>query len=180
MYVVDFGQNTAGWVQLKVRGAKKGSKVTIKHAEILMHPPYGAHDGTLYYGNLRKAQATDTYVAKGDAGGEVYEPRFTQHGFRYCEVTGLATPLLASDIIMYEVHSDLAQTGHAEFSNALYNQIQHNCVWGQKSNLMSVPTDCDQRDERRGWMGDAALTAEEATYNFGAWVAGIGCGRGGR
>ena len=168
MFVVDFGQNMAGFVTLTgLRGAP-GQNVTIKHAEVLMHPPYGAVDGTLYYGNLRSAQATDIYTMKGGSSAETYSPTFTQHGFRYCEVTGLGdgVKLTASMIKATPMHTDLRQTGKATFSSPLLNQIQSNTVWGQKSNVMSVPTDCDQRDERRGWMGDAALTAEECTYNF--------------
>ena len=48
----------------------------------------------------------------------------------------------------------------------MINKIHENTVWGQLSNLMSIPTDCPQRDERMGWMGDAHLSAEEAIYNF--------------
>ena len=72
----------------------------------------------------------------------------------------------AADITAVELHSDLRQTGRFSTSSWILNKIQNNTVWGQKDNLMSVPTDCDQRDERRGWMGDAALTAEEATCAF--------------
>ena len=115
-----------------------------------------------YYGNLRGAKATDTYIATG-GDEETYQPTFTQHGFRFCEVQGLSGKLDAADIIAVEMHSDLRQTGTFSTSSWLLNKIQNNTVWGQKDNLMSVPTDCDQRDERRGWMGDAALTAEEAT-----------------
>ena len=88
-------------------------------------------------------------------------------GFRYAEITGLTSGSLdASDIVAIEVHTALEQTGHAEFESDLFNRIQHNVVWGHKANVMSVPTDCNQRDERRGWMGDAALIAESCTYNF--------------
>jgi len=170
MFVVDFGQNIAGLLRITVRNATRGQNVTLKHSELLMHPPYGEHDGTLYYGNLRSAKATDVYTCRGGGPAETYEPTFTQHGFRYAEITGLAagttTADVAKDVVAIEMHSDLRQTGHFTTSHWLLNQIQHNTVWGQKDNLMSVPTDCDQRDERRGWMGDAALTVEEATYNF--------------
>jgi len=178
MYVVDFGQNFAGWIRLYVKGAR-GQNITIRHAELKMHPPYGKFDGTLYYGNLRGAQATDIYTLRGDSTSEMYEPRFTQHGFRFCEITGLTNPLQMADIIAFEVRTDLEQTGSAEFSSDLLNKIQQATVWGQKSNVMSVPTDCDNRDERRGWMGDAGLISEEATYNFGtgafytAWLNSV-------
>ena len=101
--------------------------------------------------NLRAAKATDVYICSGDPHGETYTPRFTQHGFRYVEVTGLAYILNETEIEAVELHTD----------------VQHACVWSQKSNLMGLPTDCPQRDERRGWMGDAALAAELAVYNFG-------------
>jgi alpha-L-rhamnosidase len=51
-------------------------------------------------------------------------------------------------------------------SKPLLNQLQQNIVWGVKSNLHSIPTDCDQRDERMGWMADAHLAAETAMLNF--------------
>jgi hypothetical protein len=166
MWVVDFGQNIAGRLRLTMRGQAPGSVVTLRHSELHMHPPYGAVDGTLYYGNLRSAQATDTYVAKGGA-SETYEPTFTQHGYRFAEITGLtASTLEAADIVSVEVRTALEQTGSATFESPLFNQIQSNTAWGHKSNVMSVPTDCNQRDERRGWMGDAALIAESTTYNF--------------
>ena len=166
MWVVDFGQNIAGRLRLTMRNQAPGSVVTLKHAELHMHPPYGAVDGTLYYGNLRSAQATDTYVAKGGT-AETYEPTFTQHGYRYAEITGLtADTLEAADVVSVEVRTAIEQTGSAEFEAPLFNQIQSNTAWGHKSNVMSVPTDCNQRDERRGWMGDAALIAESTTYNF--------------
>ena len=53
-------------------------------------------------------------------------------------------PPAESDITGIEVHTDVRTAGTAEFSDSLLNQIQHLVVWGQKTNLMSVPTDCDQ------------------------------------
>ena len=94
-------------------------------------------------------------------------PTFTQHGFRYAEVTGLGAPLMPDQIRAVEMHTALSQHSAVEFGTPLLNKIQHAELRGQKSNVMSVPTDCPQRDERRGWTGDAALTAEEALYNYG-------------
>jgi len=112
---------------------------------------------------LRKL--TDTYILKGK-GEEVYEPRFTYHGFRYVELTGFpGTPTLET-IEGRVVHSIVEPVGGFICSNSLINHIHRNVLWGQLSNLMSVPTDCPQRDERMGWMGDAQLSAEEAIYNF--------------
>ena len=167
LYVVDFGQNAAGVLRLRnLRGAA-GTNVTLRHAELKMHPPYGAEDGTLYYGNLRSARATDVYVFKGDPDGESFEPMFTQHGFRYAAIEGLGYAPRVDDLEFVVLHSALPQRGAVTFSSPLLNKLQRMVVWGQTSNLMSVPTDCDQRNERRGWMGDAALAVEINMYNFG-------------
>lgn len=160
--VFDFGQNMAGIVRLSNLFCNSGDVITIRHSELMMHPPYGPRNGSLYYGNLRGAEATDTYTCKGDPNGEMYEPRFTQHGFRFAEVTADAS----YEIQALEMHTDVTQHSTQTHANDLLNKIQNAVIWGQKSNLMSVPTDCPQRDERRGWSGDAALTSEEASINF--------------
>ena len=86
-YVFDLCQNFAGTVRLSLPGpTQAGVTITIRHAEAVMHPPYGAKDGTLYYGNLRSAEATDVYTTRGDARGEFFEPMFTWHGFRCVRV----------------------------------------------------------------------------------------------
>jgi len=89
-------------------------------------------------GNLRNAQATDTYTCKGDPNGESYEPRFTQHGFRFAEVTTSSSTELSFDIKALEMHSDVTQHSFQTHSNDLLNKIQNAVLWGQKSNLMSV------------------------------------------
>ncbi|MEM2151334.1 MAG: family 78 glycoside hydrolase catalytic domain [Candidatus Bathyarchaeia archaeon] len=158
VYIVDFGQNFTGWVRLTVSGPR-GTEVKLRYAELL-NP-----DGTINTAPNRDAKATDVYILKG-RGVEVYEPRFTYHGFRYVEVTGYPGVLSINDIEGIVVHTDVEPTGGFSCSNQLINNIHKNVLWGQVSNLMSVPTDCPQRDERMGWMGDAQLSAEEAIYNF--------------
>ena len=116
--------------------------------------------------NLRSALATDTYILSGASGGETYEPRFTYHGFRFVALQGFpGTPTLKS-LYAKHVYSSVNTTGTIVFNNAILDRIQSNIWWGQSSNLMSVPTDCDQRDERLGWMADGHLSAEEAMHNF--------------
>ena len=80
VFIFDMGQNMVGWCRLKVSGPA-GTKVKLRHAETL-NP-----DGTLYLANIRGAKVTDIYTLKGD-GTEIWEPRFTYHGFRFVEVTG--------------------------------------------------------------------------------------------
>ena len=156
--VFDMGQNMVGWVRLRVRGAA-GTAVTLRHAEVL------GRDSSFYTDNLRRAEQTDRYTLKG-GGEEVYEPRFTFHGFRYVAVDGLPDAPTLETLTGVVIHSDMAPTGSFEASKPLINQLQHNIVWGQKGNFLDVPTDCPQRDERLGWTGDAQVFAPTAAFNM--------------
>jgi alpha-L-rhamnosidase len=158
VYVFDMGQNFSGWVQLRVRGPR-GTTVRMRFSELAYD------DGSINTENLRGAKATDVYILRGE-GEEVYEPRFTYHGFRYVEVTGLSGAPTVDTIRGRVVHTAVRATGGFACSEQLLNQLQRIIVWGQKTNLHSIPTDCDQRDERMGWLGDAHVTAEEAMQNF--------------
>ena len=159
VWVADLGQNFAGWDRLRVRGAA-GTKVTLRHAEILNA------DGTIYTANLRAAQATDTFTLAGTGADEVFEPRFTVHGYRYVELTGFPGTATADSVTGLAAWTDGAATGTFSTSDALVNQLQHNIVWGARSNLLSIPTDCPQRDERLGWTGDIAAFSATSTFNF--------------
>jgi alpha-L-rhamnosidase len=156
-FVFDLGQNMVGWARLKVKGPA-GTTVQLRFAEML-NP-----DGTIYTTNLRGAKATDRYVLSG-SGEEVWEPSFTFHGFRYVEVTGYPGKPGKNAITGIVVTSDNPQTGTFECSNELVNQLQSNIYWGQRGNYLEVPTDCPQRDERLGWMGDAQIFARTACFN---------------
>lgn len=158
VWVVDMGQNMVGWARLRVKG-ERGTKVQMRFAEILKD------DGSLYLDNIRSAKVTDIYTLKGE-GEEFYEPRFTYHGFRYIEVTGYPGPLEASAIEGKVVHDDVRQTGTFETSHPLVNQIYENAVWGIRGNYRSFPTDCPQRDERQGWLGDRATGSRGESYVF--------------
>ena len=156
--VYDFGQNFTGWVKLTVSG-QRGTEVKLRFAELLHS------DGMLNVIPYRTAIVADTYILKGK-GIEVYEPRFTYHGFRYVEVTGYpGTPDL-NTVEGMVVHSDVEPVGEFQCSNQLINKIHENILWTQVSNLMSIPTDCPQRNERMGWLGDAQLVVEESILNF--------------
>jgi alpha-L-rhamnosidase len=115
--------------------------------------------------NLREAKQRDIYVLRG-GGEETYEPHFTYHGFRYVEVTGFPGVPSLDSIRGRVVHSSVESIGSFTASKPILNDIQRLIRWTQLNNLMSIPTDCNQRDEREGWMGDAQLSAEEAMMNF--------------
>jgi len=156
--VYDLGQNIAGWVRLKVEGPR-GTKVVLKFAEYLNG------DGTVSQENLRSAQATDTYILKG-SGPEIYEPRFTYHGFRYIQMEGFPGKPELTSVIGCVVRTSAALKGSFRCSNPLINKIQECVLWTEADNLHSIPTDCPQRDERMGWLNDMTVRAEEALFNF--------------
>jgi alpha-L-rhamnosidase len=155
--IVDFGQNLVGRVRITVRG-EEGQTITLRHAEVL-------EEGELSIRPLRTAKATDTYTCKG-AGMEIWEPRFTFHGFRFVEVSGWTGDLQPSDLRAIVCHSDMERTGWFECSDALVNRLHENVVWGMRGNFLDVPTDCPQRDERLGWTGDLQVFAPTASFLY--------------
>src|SRR5581483_10718895 len=159
VYVYDMGQNMVGWARLNVHGPA-GTRVRLRFAERLNS------DGSIYTENLRNADATDIYVLRGD-GEESYEPHFTFHGFRYVEVSGFpGTPTSAN--ITGEVASSVGvdPSAHVDTASNLVNRMWSIGIWGQRGNFLSIPTDCPQRDERLGWMGDAGVFWRTGSYNF--------------
>jgi alpha-L-rhamnosidase len=157
VFIVDMGQNMVGWCRLKM-GGPKGTSVTLRHAEVLK-------DGMLYLDNIRSAKVTDVYTLKGE-GEEVYEPRFTYHGFRYVEIRGFPGRPSLGSIEGRVVHDDMPRSGEFVSSNPLLNQIYKNIVWGVRGNYRSFPTDCPQRDERQAWLGDRSAESKGETYLY--------------
>jgi alpha-L-rhamnosidase len=182
VYVADFGQNIAGWCRLLAKG-KPGEPVILRHAEVL-NP-----DGTIYRDNLRMeahkqfseelgARQEEQYFPR-TAEEEPYEPHFTYHGFRYVEITGVAEKPVLTTIVARAFHSTPPMAGEFECSSPLLNKLMANIVWTHRDNMHSVPTDCPQRDERMGWMGDMLVFAQPACFNmdmaafFTKWVQDI-------
>jgi alpha-L-rhamnosidase len=158
IYVIDAGQNLAGWASLKVRG-EKGMVITLKFAETLYK------NGTVNQENLRSAKALDTYILRGE-GEEQWEPAFTYHGFRYIQVEGFPYAPKIGDISVKVVRSAVNPVGKFNCSSDLLNRIHKMVVSTEASNLHSIPTDCPQRDERMGWLNDLTVRIEQALYNF--------------
>lgn len=174
--LVDFGQNLVGRVRIHLAAepgteVQAGTEVTVRHAEVL-------ENGELGVRPLRSAQATDRYVARG-GGSEVWEPRFTFHGFRYAGVRGWPGELRPGDITAVVLHSDMVRTGWFECSEPRVDQLHENIVWGMRGNFLDVPTDCPQRDERLGWTGDIQVFAATATLLYdsaallNSWLADL-------
>lgn len=160
VFVFDLGQNIAGVARLRVKG-QAGQRITLRFAERL-NP-----DGTIYTMNLRGARARDVYVCRGK-GEEVWQPRFTFHGFQYVEVTGLTEPPGQETVTGLALSSDLSLAGSFECSEPMLNRLAKNILWTQRANFIDIPTDCPQRDERLGWTGDAQVYIRSACLNTDA------------
>lgn len=152
----DFMQNFAGIVTLKIKNAKVGDKIIVHHAEVLNE------DGTLNLSLLRTAKATLTYICK--EGDQIYVPEFTYMGFRYITIEGISKDNV--EVIAYLLSSADKPLGSFECSNPLLNGLNKNIQYSALSNLMDIPTDCPQRDERMGWTGDISIFAPTASYLF--------------
>lgn len=154
--IYDFGQNHAGVIHLVIK-AEKGTKLTVKHAEIL------DSNGGLFTKNLRKAKATLSLVCGNDGINE-FSPHFTYMGFRYAEVSS-DLPFEIVKIESIVLTSQCKPIGKFSCSDKKLNRLQQNIEWSQRSNFIDIPTDCPQRDERMGWTGDIAVFAQTAAFN---------------
>lgn len=155
--VVDFGQNIAGWVRLSVDGPS-GTRITLRHAEVMAV----LDDDEVYERILFNAKVTDTLILDGEP--IVWEPSTTFHGFRYVEIDGWPGTFDLRDVTAIVVHSDMKRTGWFSSSNELLNRFHENAVWSMKANFLSLPTDCPQRAERRGWTGDVQVFGPTASF----------------
>lgn len=157
--VLDFGQNLAGYVQVTVNSAA-GSVIELSHAEVL------DNKGNFYTANLRQAKQINTYITSGN-GAEVFKPMFTWQGFRYVRIDKFPCEEIKLEWFKaIVIHSDMKPRNTFICGNAEINQLYHNIVWGQKSNFIDIPTDCPQRDERMGWLGDAQVFVRTAAINY--------------
>nr|WP_321263405.1 family 78 glycoside hydrolase catalytic domain [uncultured Sphaerochaeta sp.] len=160
--VIDFGQNMSALPEIRGKG-KAGETIVLRCFEVL------DKDGNVYTDNLRRAEQRITYTIKDDK-PFVYRPHFTFFGFRFIHVESFPARADLDNFKAYVIHSDMPQTGSFACSNEDLNQLQHNILWGLKSNFVDVPTDCPQRDERLGWTGDAQIFCQTASYNVNTYT----------
>lgn len=164
VYIYDLEQEIAGIPCLKLKG-KRGQKITIRYGEVLYPnlPEYEGLTGQMLQANLREASNEDTYICKGE-GIEIYKPRFTFHGFRYIEISGVEEAPALEDVQGILLSSVKKITGRFHCDNELLNRFTENVKYSQYCNFISIPTDCPQRNERMGWMGDTHIFCRTATY----------------
>lgn len=158
--ILDFGQNIAGYVKMKLRNTQPGQVISLIHSEEM-------EDGVFSLGNICTGMSDEThyqqidYTAKG-AELEVYQPSFSIFGFRYVKVEGYDGLILEDDFQAVAVYSAMEQTGDFICSNPLINKLVQNSRWSQKGNFLDVPTDCPTR-ERSPWTGDSHVYAKTAS-----------------
>ena len=161
-WIVDFGQNIAGWVQITVN-EKAGQVIEIIPTEALTQSGDNIYPGSTGGGANGMAQLLK-YICKGD-GPETWEPKFSYHGFRYAQITGVSRKPDANTIKAVLVANDVEQKGNFECSDPLLNKMDTISRWTIVDNLHGIPEDCPHR-EKCGWLGDAHAFAEYALYNF--------------
>jgi alpha-L-rhamnosidase len=157
-FIYDLGQNMVGVARVKLSG-HAGQTVRLRHAEEIYRR--GERQGQLYTDNLRGAAATDSYTFARDETVSV-QPRFTQHGFRYLEISGVDKAPALADVQAVVLGSDLPNVGELRLSHPMLDQLLRNIRWGQRGNFLSIPTDTPARDERLGWTGDINVFAPTA------------------
>ena len=157
-WTLDFGKNFAGWVRIRMQG-ERGQKITIRPAEMVYE------DGRVNPTSLRRARPVDTYIFKGE-GVEEWQPRFTYHGFRYAQVSGLKDKPAPGMFTGCIVRSGVERTGRFASSHPIVQGFYDMVCQTEESNLHGVPTDCPQRDERLGWLNDMTVRNEGALYGF--------------
>jgi alpha-L-rhamnosidase len=150
-FIIDMGQNMVGQLRVRLIG-KKDVPVVIRHAEIL-DPK---NPDQLSVANLRGAKCTDTYIPAAD-GIFTYQPQLTYQGFRFVEISGIERQPKLKDITGCVIYDSMADQGTFECDNELLNKLHENAYWGIIGNYHGMPTDCPQRDERMGWLGDHAM-----------------------
>lgn len=156
--VIDFGQEVAGYVEIKIKG-KRGDRIVTSCAEVL------DKDGNFYNDNYRSAKNRCEYILSG--GDDVFKPSFTFQGYRYIRLDEF--PFDEVDLSCFTsvaIYADMKRTGHFHCGYEKLNQLYSNIIWGQRSNFVDIPTDCPQRDERLGWTGDAQVFCRTASINY--------------
>ena len=156
--VIDFGQNLAGYTEIRIKG-KKGDRIVITHAEVL------DKEGNFYTKNLELAKCRNTYILSGEE--DVCKPSFSFQGYRYIRLDEYPFDEVDLDAFTsVTIYSDMKRTGDFVCGNEKINRLYRNTIWGQRSNFIDIPTDCPQRDERCGWTGDAQVFIRTAALNY--------------
>jgi len=164
VFVYNMGQNIVGVPRITIANGIAGKKLTIRFSEML-YPDLkesGNNVGMIMTENYRAALSQDIYIMKN--GQQVYQPKFTSHGFQYIEISGIDNPLPLDEVQSVAISSVRELTADYSTSNPKVNQLWSNLVWSNIDNFLTIPTDCPQRNERMGWSGDINVFSRTASY----------------
>jgi alpha-L-rhamnosidase len=164
VFVYDMGQNMVGFPKIYIPKGKAGQVITLRYAEML-YPDlaeYASQKGMIMLENIRAALAQDVYVLKG--GDEYIQPRFTFHGYRYLEITGVDQAPALTQVAGIVLSSISEISSSYETSDPMVNKLWTNITWSMRGNFLSIPTDTPARNERMGWSGDINVFSKTATY----------------
>ncbi len=164
VYVYNMGQNSVGVPRITIASGRPGGRLTLRYSEML-YPDLeksGKNVGMIMTENYRAALSQDVYTMK--AGRQVYQPRFTSHGYQYIEITGIDKPLPLEAVQAVVISSVRELTASYKTSSEKVNRLWSNLVWSNVDNFLTIPTDCPQRNERMGWSGDINVFSRTATY----------------
>lgn len=164
VFVYDMGQNMVGVPRVTIPNGRAGAKLTLRFAEML-YPSLkesGKNAGMIMTENYRAALSQDVYAMK--SGRQVFQPRFTSHGYQYVEITGIEKPLPLDAVQGIVISSVRELTADYKSSSEKVNRLWSNLVWSNVDNFLTIPTDCPQRNERMGWSGDINVFSATATY----------------
>ena len=172
-WILDFGQNIAGFVRMNVT-APTGTQITLEHCEVLDAQGNFFNNIQSSGGVGKGVDQKDVYISDGTPA--IYEPHFTYHGFRYVRITGIEPK--ASDFTACVLSTAKENLGTFTTSDQRLNRLYENIRWSQYANMLSIPTDCPQR-EKAGWTGDmlvyskTAMLNEDCTTFFTRWLANM-------
>lgn len=156
--IIDFGQNLSGFAEVRVNG-KRGDRIVLRHGEAL------SGDGELYTKNLRTAKQQMTYIL-GKDGMNILHPYFSYQGFRFVLLEEYPYQADPADFTAQAIYTDMKRTGIFSCGNEKIDRLYSCILWNQRSNFIEIPTDCPQRDERLGWLGDAEVFCRSAAFNY--------------
>ncbi|WP_088342068.1 alpha-L-rhamnosidase [Robiginitalea sediminis] len=164
VFVYDMGQNMVGVPEIRIDNGVRGDTLVMRYAEVRYPdlPEYEGNSGMVMMENIRAALTQDLYILKG--GPEVIRPRFTFHGYRFVELSGVDSAPPASAVQGLVISSIEKLDSHFETSNELVNRFWENITWSLRGNFLSIPTDTPARNERMGWSGDINVFSQAATY----------------
>lgn len=153
--ILDFGQVISGYVRLNLF-LENNQEISLVHSEVL-------DENGKFLQNIQgiNKDQTEKYIGRGKK--DILKPDFTFHGFRYVKLSGYQTLPTKEEAQAIVVYSDMEHTGELRTSNPLLNKLMENIKWSQKGNMVSIPSDCPQR-EKMGWSGDNQVFAPTGTF----------------